>query len=110
MIRLTLAALLTTFATPTKSEDLRSAFYALPKQERIEMQTQLSGLGLYDGVIDGLWGPGTAGAFAAAQDSLAWPAHQEMAQAMGITKPSEILWSYVAEPDLAASMASWRTN
>jgi hypothetical protein len=44
-------------------------FQALPEQQRKRLQQQLKDQGLYDGSIDGLWGPGTAAAFQAQQMS-----------------------------------------
>ena len=108
MRRTVCAIVFACFALPAAADELRSAFYALPKPERVELQTHLADLGLYTGAIDGLWGPRTAGAFEQVQSSLAWPAHREMALAMGATAPSQALWAYVSDPDLAASLPSWR--
>ncbi len=95
-------------ALPAAAQDLRSAFYALPRAERMELQERLAAPGLYRGDIDGLWGPGTASAFAAAQDSLAWPAFRELAEDGGAASEAEALWAYVADPALPASLPAWR--
>ena len=96
-MRLTLCAVLfACFALPASALPLRSAFYALEKQDRKELQVQLTELGLYAGAIDGLWGPGTANAFTQVQDSLAWPTYRDMAVALGEATPTQALWAYVS--------------
>ena len=103
-----LAACILLLASPSGAEDLRSAFYSLPKSDRMVLQERLAEAGLYEGTIDGLWGPGTAGALGTAQQSLSWPGYSALAQESGLTPPSRALWSYVIDPDMAAGLADRR--
>lgn len=103
-----LTALIACLALPAQAEDLRSAFYALPKGDRIAIQAKLSDAGLYHGALDGLWGPGTANALARAEESLAWDSYAATAAAAGVTSQPAVLWSYVSDPDLRASLPGHR--
>lgn len=95
-------------ATPAGAEDLRSAFYALPKPDRVAVQLSLAGPGLYVGEIDGLWGPGTARAVDAAQSTLAWPGYLETARDAGVRGTGPVIWAYLGSPDFPASLPGWR--
>ncbi len=100
-----LALVLTSIGTLAGAQELRSAFYALPRADRIVLQERLAEAGLYSGVIDGLYGPGTAAALQTAQDSLAWPGYRATAEAAGVASPFRALWSFISDPDMTAGLA-----
>lgn len=108
LYRFTLAAAVFLAAPQALAGDLRSAFYALPKADRMILQERLSEPGLYQGVVDGLWGPGTANAVAQAQQSLAWPGYRDTARDAGLTDPGATLWAYILDDDFVASLPSKR--
>lgn len=105
MRSLVLTLAFTCFGSLAAAQDLRGEFYALPKAERIALQERLAATGLYQGEIDGLWGPGTAGAVEAARASLAWPSFRAKAREAGAARDAEALWSYLSSPEMSASLA-----
>ncbi|KAA9009362.1 peptidoglycan-binding domain-containing protein [Histidinibacterium aquaticum] len=106
-LALLLAAGLATSA-PAAAQDLRSAFYSLPRADRIALQEALGETDLYAATIDGLWGPSTAEAVEAAQDSLAWPGYLRRARDEGETNEIAILLDYARSRRLAASLPTLR--
>lgn len=105
---LALALPLSLAALPAASQDLRSAFYALNRDVRVEIQGALRDQGLYSAQIDGLWGPGTAAAVAAARDSLGYPDFARTARDAGYDNEMAILGLYLDTPLPGATRAELR--
>ncbi len=106
--RLIAAFAVSLIALPAVAQDLRGAFYALPREDRKVMQEYLSEPGFYGSDIDGLWGPGTERAVRAARDTLAFQGFAETARAAGIANEVEIVLLYVQTADFRASIAERR--
>ena len=106
--RLIAAVALSLVALPAAAQDLRSAFYALSREDRKVMQEHLTEPGFYGSDIDGLWGPGTQRAVDAARGTLAFPGFAETARGAGIANEAEIVLLYVQTPDFRASIAGRR--
>lgn len=106
--RLIAAAALSLIAVPSAAQDLRGAFYALPREDRKVMQEHLAEPGFYASDIDGLWGPGTARAVDAARATLAYPNFADTARAAGLVNEAEIVLLYVQTRDFRASIAARR--